>query len=55
MVYTEGVFVGYRGYDKSGVRPLFPFGDGLSYTTFAYKKNLTVTRQAPRISPPRWF
>src|SRR5699024_9636017 len=39
--YKEGIFVGYRYYDKKEIDPLFPFGYGLSYTTFEYN-NLTI-------------
>ena len=42
VAYSEGIFLGYRHFDKSAIKPLFPFGYGLSYSTFAYR-NLTIS------------
>ncbi len=41
--YDEGILVGYRHYDMNNISPSFPFGHGLSYTSFEYS-NLTVTQ-----------
>ena len=42
VTYKEGIFVGYRGYEKNSTKPLFPFGYGLSYTAFKFD-HLKVT------------
>jgi beta-glucosidase len=53
VVYKEGVFVGYRGYEHNRTKPLFPFGFGLSYTTFTYS-NLSIKPVSNSESGPRY-
>ena len=46
--YGEGIFVGYRYYDKKQIEPLFPFGYGLSYASFGYANlRLSIASLAP--------
>ena len=49
LSYTEGLFIGYRGYDRDGREPLFPFGHGHGYTTWSYE-SITVDCEVPK--PP---
>jgi beta-glucosidase len=43
VYYEEGIFVGYRYFDQQGINPLFPFGYGLTYTSFSYSQ-LTLNK-----------
>ena len=46
--YAEGIYVGYRHFDKAHIAPLFPFGYGLSYTTFRYG---SITLSSAALAP----
>lgn len=46
VYYGEGIWVGYKHYNARQIKPLFPFGHGLSYTSFEYS-DLTITSVSP--------
>jgi beta-glucosidase len=58
VTYKEGVFVGYRGFEHNGTKPLFPFGYGLSYTSFKYSdlsiKPVSANRSSTDSSESRY-
>ena len=50
VCYGEGIYVGYRYYDKKKMKPLYPFGHGLSYTTFACSKIKDLKQEQRKIT-----
>ncbi len=52
LTYTEGLFIGYRGYDRDGRDPLFPFGSGQGYTTWSYDSITVDCELAERPGAP---
>jgi beta-glucosidase len=49
--FTEGIFLGYRHFDQNKIEPQFPFGFGLSYTTFEYS-SLTINKNQFKVTEP---
>jgi beta-glucosidase len=52
LAYTEGLFIGYRGYDRDGRAPLYPFGHGIGYTSWSYD-SITVDGGLPDVAGAR--
>ncbi|MET9951680.1 glycoside hydrolase family 3 C-terminal domain-containing protein [Streptomyces sp. NPDC006339] len=50
LSYDEGVFIGYRAWDKAGAVPAYPFGHGLGYTTWSYDSLVVTPRDPGRAS-----
>lgn len=50
MVYGEGLYLGYRHYERARIAPLFPFGHGLSYTAFEYGRP-SLSRGGKLVAP----
>ena len=51
VAYKEGIFVGYRGYEHNNVKPQFPFGFGLSYSTFKFSNLSVAPAESPAMAP----